>query len=230
VYDPAGLSIATRRLTRMSRIGWRRRGQVLLRRLAASRTSHCSSVRAARKSDGSAVNKRSAAILYMSVAITGALVAESPIDAEYTVLLRELTSLARALGAGDESEDIAQDALLHGRQVLGQLRQQENLRPWLRRSTVRRALSYRKRASRWARGELPGWAPTNSTLGLDLAAAVGRLPVRERLAIALVYGLGYSQDEAADALGVQRGTIATSLFRARQKLAHALIDYQRGGR
>jgi RNA polymerase sigma-70 factor (ECF subfamily) len=162
--------------------------------------------------------------------VTGVTVADSPIDAEYAVLLRELTSLARAVGAGDESEDIAQETLLHGREKLQQLREAGQLRPWLRKSAVRRALSYRRRASRWARAEAPAWSPTDTALGLDMAAAILELPARERIALSLVYGLGYSQSEAADALGIQRGTIATSLFRARQKFAHALIDYRRGDR
>jgi DNA-directed RNA polymerase specialized sigma24 family protein len=54
---------------------------------------------------------------------------------------------------------------------------------------------------------------------LDLATAVAQLPPRERLAIALVYGLGYSQLEAATAMGISRGGLASSLFKARIKLA-----------
>jgi RNA polymerase sigma-70 factor (ECF subfamily) len=64
------------------------------------------------------------------------------------------------------------------------------------------------------------------TLSLDLRDAIRRLPKGERLALTLVYGLGYSQTEVAEALGVQRGTIATALFRARHKLASDLIEYR----
>ena len=57
---------------------------------------------------------------------------------------------------------------------------------------------------------------------LDCSAAVARLPERERFAIALVYGLGYPQEQAAQVLGVARGTVAASLWKARKKLAREL--------
>ena len=156
-------------------------------------------------------------------------VTEAEIDAAYPVLLHELTRLARAVGAGDDAEDIAQDTLLHAREKVGQLRSPDHLRPWLRRSAVRRATSSRQRLRRWVFQEGTSGAPADHTLGVDLRAAIDGLPRQERLALSLVYGLGYSQAEAAESLGVQRGTVATSLFRARQKLAIALVDYKERG-
>lgn len=156
---------------------------------------------------------------------------ETQLDSQYPELLRELTLLARAVGAGDDAEDVAQDTLLHARDKFGQLRDQDLLRPWLRRSAVRRAIATRRRIARWVSRESPSWAPDDVTLGLDVRTAIRRLPRGEQLALTLVYGLGYSQAEAAEALGVSRGTVATSLFRARRKLAHSLVDYwDRGGR
>jgi DNA-directed RNA polymerase specialized sigma24 family protein len=82
----------------------------------------------------------------------------------------------------------------------------------------------RRRPPAIAEGALVPLAPD---LGLDAAAAVARLPERERLAVVLVYGMGYRQDEAAGVLGVTRGTVAASLWKARRRLARDLADYRR---
>ena len=50
------------------------------------------------------------------------------------------------------------------------------------------------------------------------------LPERERVAVTLVFGLGYRQDEAADLMGVAAGTVYSSIWRARRKLARLLAD------
>ncbi len=70
-------------------------------------------------------------------------------------------------------------------------------------------------------------APVPTDLGIDLAISIARLPTRERVVLTLVHGLGYSQQEVADALGIRRGTVAATLFHARRKLADWLIDYRR---
>ena len=57
-----------------------------------------------------------------------------------------------------------------------------------------------------------------------MAAAIAGLPERERLAVTLVYGLGYRQDEAAELMGVASGTVYSSIWRARRKLARLLAD------
>lgn len=152
---------------------------------------------------------------------------DSAIDAQYESLLRELTLLCRAVGAGDEAEDLAQETILNGRDKVSQLRDGARLRAWLRHSAVRRVRAYQRRSWRLVAEDALTWAPIDHSLPIDLRAAIARLPRRERHALTLVYGLGYSQAEVADALGVSRGTIASSLFRARRKLAQTLVDYAR---
>ena len=123
------------------------------------------------------------------------------------------------------------EAELKGREKLSQLRDPTSLRPWLRRSAVRRVAARRQRQFATQQLDDRVWAPVDSSLGMDLAAAVASLPIRERQALGLVYGLGYSEAETAATLGIRRGTVASSLFRARRKLAMALADYRdRGGR
>jgi RNA polymerase sigma-70 factor (ECF subfamily) len=64
--------------------------------------------------------------------------------------------------------------------------------------------------------------PTADVPDVDVAAAISGLPERERVAVTLVFGLGYRQDEAAELMGVAAGTVYSSVWRARRKLARLL--------
>lgn len=146
-------------------------------------------------------------------------------DEDYPVLFAELSRLCRALGAGAGAEDAAQEALVYGRAHLGDLRDPTRLRPWLRTIAVRQVSR-----SRAVRGSIDAadavFLPVDSDLGLDASRAVARLPLRERQAVALVYGLGYRQEDAAEILGLTRGGLAASLWKARRRLARDLADYR----
>jgi RNA polymerase sigma factor (sigma-70 family) len=133
-------------------------------------------------------------------------------DAAYARLFDELCALCRALGAPDEAQDVAQEALLYGRAHLRDLRDERNLRPWLRRIAARGAAQARRRRLPSLDGTEPSYVPVDLEAKLDCSAAAARLPERERFAIALVYGLGYPQEEAAQVLGIARGTVAASLL------------------
>jgi RNA polymerase sigma-70 factor (ECF subfamily) len=148
------------------------------------------------------------------------------VDAEYGALFTELTRFCQALGAGGSAEDIAQDVLLEGRDHLDQLRDPASLRPWLRTMAVRQVGRLRAKRHGSISGEL-AFLPVDADLGLDASAAVARLPERERIAVVLVYGLGFGQAEAADMLGITRGGLAASLWQARRKLARDLAPYRR---
>ena len=145
-------------------------------------------------------------------------------DASYDTLFGELAAFCRALGAGPDAEDIAQETLIVGRRHLSDLREAGSLLPWLRRIAVRAVIRSRRRP-RALLIEDGALLPKAPDLGLDAAAAVARLPDRERIAVVLVYGMGYRQDEVAELLGVRRGTVAASLWKARRQLARDLVDY-----
>lgn len=150
-------------------------------------------------------------------------------DASYEALFADLTRVCLALGAGPSAEDFAQDALVYGRKHVDELRDPTRLRAWLRTIAVRSVLRHRSRSKPGDASELVALLPIDPDLGLDASAAVGRLPARERAAVILAYGLGYGQDEVADMLGISRGTVAASLWKARQRLARDLADYRREG-
>lgn len=146
------------------------------------------------------------------------------IDESYLDHFRDLVRLCRALGAGAEAEDIAQEALVYAREHVGELRDPSALRPWVRQIARRAALRHLQRRPVGIRQPALVFVPQDVSLGLDLAQAIARLPQRERQAISLVYGLGYTQQEAAEVLGIARGTIAATLFHARRRLGDLLAS------
>src|SRR5450759_988131 len=148
-------------------------------------------------------------------------------DSQYGALFGDLSALARALGAGPDAEDVAQEALLEARSHLHQLRDPDKLRPWVRRMAVRGACRARHRRMADLDEEQIERLPVTELPNLDVAAAIAGLPERERVAVTLVYGLGYRQDEAADLMGIAPGTVYSSIWRARRKLARVLADDER---
>jgi len=151
-----------------------------------------------------------------------ALVSTDDFDARYPRLFVSLTRLARALGAGDEAEDLAQEVLLQGRARLPGLRDPAKLEPWLRRIMVRSASRHRGRRRASESDLEPVYVPTDPAGLLDISVAIAGLPERERIAVTLVYGLGYTQETAADAMGISRGGVASTLFKARVRLVRDL--------
>lgn len=53
----------------------------------------------------------------------------------------------------------------------------------------------------------------------QVLAAIDRLPAQQSAAVTLVYGEGYTYEEAAEILGVAIGTVMSRLHTARQKLS-----------
>jgi DNA-directed RNA polymerase specialized sigma24 family protein len=115
------------------------------------------------------------------------------LDAGYPRHFADLARLCRALGAGADADDIAQDVLVYARAHLGSLREPEKLKPWLRSIAVRKTYQARRNHSaRMSKDWI--WAPASDPdLRVDLAAAINRLALRERMVLTLVYGLGYSR-------------------------------------
>ena len=150
-------------------------------------------------------------------------------DADYNRFFADLTALCRALGAGSSAEDIAQESILHARERHGQLRDESKLEPWLRRIAARRTFEYlryqRRHESHEPGDPVAAFLPSDPSISVDVSAAITHLPERERVAVVLVYALGYEQEEAAAVMGVTRGTVATLLHRARRHLAERLAAY-----
>lgn len=150
-------------------------------------------------------------------------------DTRYLELLADLRRVCRAMGAGVDAEDVAQEALLDGRSHLHDLRDDSKLLPWLRRIAVRKALRGRQDAARRAQGHEEVRREFEFVdLAIDERVAVSRLGSRQRQLVQLVYFAGFRQEETAEMLGISRGTVAKTLWEARRALAHALADYKAG--
>lgn len=98
---------------------------------------------------------------------------------------------------------------------------------WVRRVTINLA----KRSWRQQRREQTAFArhgDTDTTVAddylIELLDLMGQLSPRARAAIGLRYVLGMTEAEAAEVMGVSPGTVATTLHRARKKLASLLDD------
>jgi RNA polymerase sigma factor (sigma-70 family) len=153
---------------------------------------------------------------------------QEDLDAAYQRHFADLARLCRALGAGHDSEDLAQEVMMFARAHVQDVRDPAKLEGWLRAIAVRKTyrLKSRRPFAQLSSGEMV--APVDTDLPIDLAAGIARLPARERAVLTLVHGLGYSQADAAEALGIRRGTVAATLSHARAKLATWLIEYEWG--
>ena len=156
----------------------------------------------------------------MTLLMTNAAIAE--FDRRYADHFADLTRLCRAMGAGEDAQDIAQDTLVYGRSHLSQLRDAAKVRPWLRKMAVRAVGKRRSRTTSLDDEIDVAYLPQGPGFSVDTLAAIASLPERERIAITLAYGLGYDQNDIADLMDIRRGTVAATLWKARQKLARTL--------
>ncbi len=162
-------------------------------------------------------------------------------DARYPELFADICRVCRALGAGGDADDIAQETLIVGRSQLPSLRDEASLLPWLRRIAVRATFRSRRSGRRFWGHRAPDLAAgadatdpcaefdfDNVEIAVDESQALRALSPRQRQYVALVYFAGYTQEEVAEMLDVARGTVAKTIWEARASLAHSLADYEGG--
>jgi RNA polymerase sigma factor (sigma-70 family) len=141
---------------------------------------------------------------------------------EYSRLVVALGLVARDR---QEAEEAAAEAFARCLERWGTPDQPRNPSAWtytvgvnlLRRRWKRR----RREAEHLAAQVVPRGVETEAP-ALELWSAVAALPPRERVAVVLRYIGGLTEQEIADAMDIKPGTVATSLSRARTKLAAQL--------
>ncbi len=131
--------------------------------------------------------------------------------------------LARICGsiALEHGDDAAQEALVQVFRDLRTLREPAALRGWARRIAVREAVRHARRArmvgGRVDDAEAAFPAPgQDAALASDVRAVLARLAPEQRAILVLRDLEGLSEEEAADQLGVAKGTVKSRLFRARE--------------
>ncbi len=156
--------------------------------------------------------------------------------ARYGVLAKRTALLC---GAGDEADDVVQEAFVAAYQALPRFRSKEPFRPWLLRIVVNRARNVvrgrnraqtlAERVTGWDHGTLE-WDPAALALNAQtrdvLVAALGRLSEADREILALRFLLDLSEADAAMALRLPKGTVKSRTARALQRLRVVLGDRQ----
>jgi RNA polymerase sigma-70 factor (ECF subfamily) len=143
----------------------------------------------------------------------------------------------RVLGHREDAEDVVQEAFLAALAAIGSFDTSRRFGPWLYRIVVTRGLNFRKSRSRRTTEALedagvasaaPGPAVDAERAGLQatVAAALERLPERQRMVVQLFELDGFSGAEIAAMLGVSPGTVRWYLHEARQALRGMLAHLQ----
>jgi len=137
----------------------------------------------------------------------------------------------RILGNAAEAEDVAQEAFMRVWTHAPRWQPLAQFRTWLTRVVINLCLD-RKRRAPWVEletaGEIADPARDAGEKAEDderermLAAAIEKLPVRQRSAIVLTYGDGMSNAQVADVLDTSVSAVETLLVRAKQNLRRAL--------
>ena len=142
----------------------------------------------------------------------------------------------------ERAEDLLQQALLVGFQKFRQLRKQESFRPWfvsiLRRTYLNRLRTATRETSLDEAtlavdfsigGDAfdPELRFLTSRLRAELRAALDGLPDEQRLAVYLVDVEGFKYADAAEALEVPPGTVASRVARGRRSLQKSLMHLAR---
>ena len=128
--------------------------------------------------------------------------------------------------AGDQADDLAQEAFIAAWRSAASWRQEGSYFAWLARIAWRQFLSHKRR-------DRPT-DPLDDALDMVVAAdaerrsmidqAMARLPERERMAAMLCFAEGCSHGEAARIMDVPLGTLKSLVARARRGLVHTLED------
>jgi RNA polymerase sigma factor (sigma-70 family) len=159
------------------------------------------------------------------------------IELHQTIAYRVATAIA---GSGSEADDIVQDAFIKSYLKLDQFDEGRSFRAWLLAIVANEARNRRRSAGRRAAVTLrialsadaqavdvaadPSRAYEADELRRRLAAAVGRLPRRDREIVALRYFAELSEAETAQALRCPVGTVKSRLSRALRRLRTEMVE------
>ena len=131
-------------------------------------------------------------------------------------------------GVKEDAEDIVQEVFVKLARKLKSFGQRSAFKTWLYRVTINTAKDFiRKSATK--RGyetayameqgaENPGPSPQKNLDPKRLYRALSKLPEKQKDAVLLVLGEGFSHKEAARTLGCPETTVSWRIFQARKKL------------
>jgi RNA polymerase sigma-70 factor (sigma-E family) len=122
-----------------------------------------------------------------------------------------------------DAEDLLQAALAKTYQAWDRIQDRAALGSYVKRAMVNTQISWRRRrrVEEYPTGDLPDRAVSDlppSDMQDTVRRALDRLPRRMRAAVVLRYYEDMTEPEIADALGVSRGTVKSTVSRAVAKL------------
>ena len=128
--------------------------------------------------------------------------------------------------AGDDADDLAQEAFIAAWRRAASWRQDGSYRSWLLRIAWRQFLSHRRRQRPTEPIEAAGSFEVAGSAdeSVDVAKAMARLGETERMAALLCFAEGYSHREASEIMDVPLGTLKSLVARARRGLVECLED------
>jgi RNA polymerase sigma-70 factor (ECF subfamily) len=145
---------------------------------------------------------------------------------------------AHVISPDGDAEDAVQEAFVKAYAALGRFRPEAPFRPWLLRIVTNEARNRRRSAGRRAglalraaedrRPDDAAPSPESAILAGEsraaLLAAINGLRDEDREIIGARYFLDLSEAEAAEALGLRRGTVKSRLSRALGRLRERLVS------
>lgn len=159
----------------------------------------------------------------------------------YAEIVRNHSSSAHraalALGAGDDADDIVQEAFVKAYQTLDRLRPNAPLRPWLLRivanETRNRHRARSRRADReWWSAQLgerirpeaidPATSLLTDERRTELVSVLRDLPEPQLMAVTCRYLLDLDERETAAVLGCRSGTVKSRVHRALARMRDGL--------
>lgn len=144
--------------------------------------------------------------------------------AHYRSLVR---SLAVAAGDATLAEEAVQEAFARAHIAWRRIGTYDDPVAWVRRVAINRIKDQHRRDRRkraaLARMGPDLWSELPADGSVEVRAAIGGLPLRQRLAVALHYLDGLSVAETAAAMGISEGSVKTHLARARSAL-HPVLE------
>src|SRR5206468_10697203 len=150
------------------------------------------------------------------------------IEAVYTRRFHAYASVAAAILRDREGGcDVVQEAFAKAVRTRSSFRSDGSLDAWLWRTVVNTALDERRRAHEV---ETLSTMPPRSVNGHrpegEIAAAIARLPERQRLVLFLRYYADLDYATIAETLGIAPGTVAATMNAAHQALRSRLEEVQ----
>jgi len=147
--------------------------------------------------------------------------------------------LARAfVGDVEDARDLVQDAFVAAYRALDDFELGRPFYPWLRGILLNRCRAHvrsRNRASRrraraaespghWVLGAPPGRTASSRRSADLVRRALATVSEGDREILVLKHMEGYSYDELATHFGIEPGTVASRLYRARKRMRDALAE------